>query len=108
MSENNQLLLLILFEWSHVKMHCFKMLLFLFSAIEITTLRTHITCQDWDSPPHFKCRTGKGFFNVCQNDDKRSVSKIYVKNVFDFKKYNLQFLSTIFSKGYEFDNSQPR
>ena len=33
----------LLFEWSHVTMHCFKMLLFLFSAIEITTLHTHIT-----------------------------------------------------------------
>ena len=74
-------------------MHCFKMLLFLFSAIEITTLHTHITkfmpnveakkcwiqifslagklspqysppCRDRDSPPHFKCQSGKGFFNI--------------------------------------------
>ena len=42
------------------------------------------TCRDSDSPPHLKCRSGKGFFNVCQNNDKRSVSKIYVKGVFDF------------------------
>ena len=99
MSENNQLLLLLLFEWPHVTMHCFKMLLFLFSAIEITTLHTHIM----KFMPHVeakKCWTqifsltgklclhnilhlveigivfpisnssGKSFFNICKNDDK--------------------------------------
>ena len=110
-SESNQLLLLLLFEWSHVTMHCFKMLLFLFSATEITLLHIHIL-KFMPNDEAKKCWTqifslaGKlhnilqlaeigivlpisnakvqSFFNIYRNNDKRLVSKIYVKVVFDF------------------------
>ena len=141
-SESNQLLLLLLFEWSYVTMHCFKMLLFLFSATEITLLHIHIL-KFMPNDEAKKCWTqifslaGKlhnilqlaeigivlpisnakvqSFFNIYRNNDKRLVSKIYVKVVFDFSSWtlkatlrpkNLQFLSEIFCRDYAFDNSQ--